>query len=102
MAGTPRCGGTTSAFGEDWTMPKLWPLSAAGWHVPRFGPQALLDGMSPGLVEPRRVSPIPVCLRVALKKGSLRRVQASPLQLLQMPSKGWEEGKLLHKELDLS
>lgn len=67
-----------------------------------LGPQALLDGMSPGLVEPRRVSPIPVCLRVALKKGSLRCVQASPLQLLQMPSKGWEEGKLLHKELDLS
>lgn len=37
MAGTPRCGGTTSAFSEDWNMPKPWPPSAAGWHVPRFG-----------------------------------------------------------------
>ena len=60
---------------------------------PRLGPQALLDGMSPGVVEPRHVSTIPVCLRVALKKGSLRCVQASPLQLLQVPSKGLEEEK---------
>lgn len=35
------------------------------------------------------------CLRVALKKGSL-------LQLLQVPSKGWEEKKLLCKEMDLN